>query len=251
MTTEQYRAHPALNFSLAKTLLDSPAHFKAAQDEERQETDAMRIGTLVHAMVLEGKDLRDMYALKPQGMSFATKEGKAWRDEQTLPILKEGDSEAIARAAQAVAANHDAARILKACQHRETPLIGSIMGVPCKALLDCHGTDGEEWVICDLKTTIDASPKGFAWAVIKSHYDLQMAWYRALLCNVEGISEPPCWLWLAVEKKAPFVNAVYQSDEWEESGNDKLVKVLDLYKRCTESGEWPMPHRGIQQLKRP
>jgi hypothetical protein len=189
-----------------------------------------------------------MYAIKPAGMSFASKEGKAWRDAQTLPILRAEDADGIPRMAQAIADNPNAAHILGSCQHRETPLIGSIMGVPCKALLDCHGTDGKEWVICDLKTCQDASPQGFAKDVHNRHYDLQAAWYSALLANVEGFSEPPFWVWLAVEKTAPFVNVVYTAEQWDQSGQDKLCKVLDLYKQCAESGEWPMPFRGMHSL---
>jgi hypothetical protein len=250
MTTEEYRAHPALNFSLAKALLDSPAHFMAARHNPPEETDAMRFGTLAHAMVLEGKDLTSMYVIKPEGMSFATKEGKAWRAEQTLPIIPSEEAARVHRMAQAVSANPHASALLKSCQHRETPIIGRIAGVECKALLDCHGTDGEQWVICDFKTCMDASPRSFAKDVHNRHYDLQMAWYSALLAHAEGFSDPPYWVWLAAEKNPPFVNVVYTSELWEQSGQDKLMRVLDLYKECTESGQWPMPYRGIQSLPR-
>lgn len=251
MTTAEYRAHPALNFSLAKRLLKSPAHFKAAQDEEQEETDAMRIGTLAHAMILEGKDLRHLYAIKPEGMSFATKEGKEWKAAQTLPILKEEDANMIPKAAQAIADNPHASHIMKQCQHRETPIIGTIMGVPCRALLDCHGTDGKEWVIVDLKTTTDASPRKFAAQVADRDYDLQMVWYQTLLANIEGTENPPWWGWLPIEKTAPFANSIYSGEDWQESGMRKLETVLDRFKECTESGKWPMPFRGINKLERP
>lgn len=251
MTVEEYRAHPALNFSLAKALLDSPAHFKAAEDEEKEETDAMRIGTLTHAMVLEGKDIRSMYAIKPAGMSFATKEGKAWRAAQTLPILKEEDANMIPMAAQSIANNPHAAAFIKGCQHREYVIIGSLYGVPCKALLDLCGTDGVAWAIGDLKTCQDASPRGFAKQVAAMHYDLQYAWYTTLLAAIEGLEEPPFWAWIATEKKAPFVNELYTAEEWHDSGMRKLETVIDRYKECSAKNEWPMPYRGMQRLERP
>jgi len=251
MNVATYRQYPALNFSLAKHLLDSPAHFKAALDEEQEETDAMRIGTLAHAMILEGKDLRHLYAIKPAGMSFATKEGKEWKAAQTLPILKEEDANMIPKAAQAIADNPDAARILKQCQWREKAIVGTMYGVQCKALLDCCGTDGKQWVISDLKTCQDASPRAFAKDVANRHYDLQAVWYQTLLGVVEQLEEPPYWIWKAVEKSAPFVNAVYTAEDWIESGTAKLYRVLESYKECTASGEWPMPFRGIQKLEKP
>lgn len=251
MTTEEYRKHPALNFSLAKHLLKSPAHFKAAQDEKFEETDAMRIGTLAHAMILEGKDLRDLYAIKPAGMSFASKEGKEWKAAQTLPIIKEEDANMIPKAAQAIAQNPHAAAFLKNCQFREMPIVGTIMGVECKALIDVCGTDGKTWAIGDLKTCQDASPRKFGYAVADRDYDLQMVWYSTLLANREGLEETPYWNWFAIEKTAPFVNVVYTGFDWVESGMRKLETVIDQYKKCTESGEWPMPYRGVINLERP
>jgi len=248
-----YREHPALNFSLAKHLLKSPAHFKAAQDEERKESDAMRIGTIAHAMILEGKDLRDLYAIKPAGMSFASKDGKAWRDAQTLPVIKEEDANNIPRMAEAIAQNKDAAGILRGCQHREMPLFATIMDVPCKALLDVAGCDptGESWVIADLKTCQDSSARSFGWTVEDMHYDLQAAWYSAILASVYNLDTPPFWVWIAVEKSAPFVNQVFTAEHWMESGIEKLERVLTLYKNCTASGIWPMPYGGMTALERP
>jgi len=251
MTTEEYRAHPALNFSLAKNLLKSPAHFQAALTETREPTSAMHIGTIAHAMILEGKVLADLCAIRPHGMSFVSKEGKAWKAEQTLPIISEDEESDLNLMTQAVRQNVYARSILMGCQHRETPLFASVMGVECKALLDCHGTDGEQWTICDLKTTQDASPRGFARSVADMHYDLQVAWYSAILAKHEQIETPPFWTWIAVEKKAPFVNVVYTADQWHESGLRKLEIVLDRYKECSASGKWPMPYQGIHQLEKP
>ncbi len=253
MTREEYRAHPALNFSLAKHLLTSPAHFKAAQDEEQEETEAMRIGTLAHSMVLEGKDLRDLYAIKPSGMSFATKEGKAWRDAQTLPILKEEEAEGLPRMAESIAANEDAAALLRGCAQVERPILFNLHGVECKALIDlCGANEARMWALGDFKTATDASPRQFPKAVADRHYDMQMAWYCDGLAIVEGLEMPPWCFWIAVEKKAPWLNVVYQAGaEVMESGRRKVERALTIYKECMERGEWPLPYRGIQPLYLP
>lgn len=252
MTREEYRAHPALNYSLAKHLLTSPAHFKAAQDEEQEETDAMRIGTLAHAFVLEGKDLRSMYAIKPEGMTFVSKEGKAWRDAQTLPILTEKDANGLPRIADSIAANPHAAAALRGCSEREVPIIATMHGVECKALLDLRGTDGETWAIGDLKTALDASPDKFGRQAYQNHLDMQAAWYSDLNALVVGADTPPWWFWIVTEKKAPFYNVVYQPDErMMESGRNKVAKALGIYKRCVASGEWPMPTEGVRTLTLP
>lgn len=253
MTREEYRAHPALNFSLAKHLLKSAAHFKAAQDEEQEETDAMRIGTWAHSMILEGKDLSGFYSIKPKAMSFSTKEGKAWRDAQTLPILKEEDAESVPAMAQSVADNPAARLMLQGCTERERPVFASLYGVDCKALLDFSGRkrDGR-LVIGDMKTDLDASPRKFRKKAYEMHYDMQMAWYADLLAISEGEEEEPECYWIVPEKKAPWATAVYRaSDRVLEVGRSKVLAALTLYRQCMKTGVWPKPYEGIYELDSP
>lgn len=254
MTTEEYRAYPAVNFSSLKHILKSPAAYKAHQDGEDdfEESDAMKVGTLAHAMILEGKNLLDMYAIKPAGMSFANKEGKAWRDAQTKPILKEEDANKIPKMAESIANNLHARHIIKQCQFRETPILANIKGVNCKCLLDSHGTDGVHWIICDIKTTDDVSPQAFARKVANMDYDFQQSLYTSALSIHEQIAdERPFWFWIAVQNKSPFTSVVYTADEWIDSGDDKMMRALDLYKECTAKGEWPQPYGGINKLPKP
>lgn len=253
VTREEYIATPGLNFSKAKLLLKSPAHFKAAEEEEEKEpTEAQQIGTLAHAMVLEGKDLRSMYAIKPDGMTFASNAGKAWKAEQTLPILTQDQADMIPGIADAIARDPFASAALKGCVHRERMALGSLQGVWCKGLLDCAGSDGSKWAIGDFKTTVDASPRAFEKLAYKNDYDLQAVWYSDLIALEQGLEEPPFFFWIACEKAKPFVNAVYHpSEAMMDSGREKLTHVLDLYKRCQETGKWPGYTTGIVELNPP
>lgn len=253
MTRDEYIALPGLNFSRAKHLLRSAAHFKAeTEDEEKETTEAQHIGTLAHAMVLEGKDLRSMFAVKPKGMSFANKEGKAWRSEQTLPILKEEDMDFVPAAADAISSDPHAAAILAGCPLREHGISGMMQGVQCKALLDLAGEGAGSWAIGDAKTCVDASPDGFSKAVFRSHYDMQIAWYADLLGIVEQLDSSPFAFWLAIEKPNAIAVPVYVATaQVLESGRRKVAKALDLYKRCLESGEWPAYSSGPLNLKVP
>lgn len=253
MTLTEYRAHPACNFSSLKYLLKSPAHYQAALNEPRTETPAMLLGTLTHSVALEGKELRDIATIKPTGMRLNTKDGKAWLESQNPNLLVIGEDEAmdIAGMAASIQANPHARHALSQCQHRETPVLSTIHGVDCKALLDAHGTDGVEWCIVDLKTTDDASPEAFARKVANLHYDMQAALYCAALSRAEQIESRPYWLWIAVEKTPPYACAVYSDTQWIESGELKMERVLQSWRECTESGEWPMPWQGINELPKP
>lgn len=248
MTTSEYRAHPALNFSLAKHLLDSPAHFKAALDEEMEPSEAMILGTVTHAYVLENKDIRDEYAIKPEGMSFATKEGKAWRDAQTKPILAESKAKHIPLAATAMSNQPLARKLLELAPHRETSILTEFRGVEIKALLDAHGDD----IICDFKTTNDCSHRAFQRKIFDMHYDMQAAWYCVAYMAKYGVDEPPAWYWLACEMSQPYAHKIYiASPEIIASGMDKMEIAIAKYKECTASGKWELPQVAWEEMEMP
>ena len=252
MTTSEYRQHPACNFSSLKHLLKSPAHYQAALQERVEETPAMRLGTLVHAMVLEDKEPTELYAIKPPGLNLATKEGKEWKAAQTLEIMSYDDLIAALEMKNSIIQNPHAKHALAQCPIRETPIIETIFDVPCKALLDAHGSDGNgAWAILDIKTTDDASPDGFGRKVANYHYDFQASFYSAILAQHHQLETRPFWMWIAVEKTAPYTCAVYAAAEWEESGDLKMERILRDWKTCTESDNWPQPFGGINQLPKP
>lgn len=254
MTTQEYRKAEGVNFSSLKYLLKSPAHYQAELNAKREETAAMLIGTLTHSVSLEGHEIDSIATVKPEGMNLATKDGKEWKAkalEHGLPIISTEDAIHIVNMAQSIRQNPHAAHVLSKCQERETPMFTTLHGVPCKALIDAHGTDGVEWCIVDLKTTDDASPDAFSRKVASLHYDLQAAFYSAVLGRVHQTEARPYWLWLAVEKTPPYACAVYDSTEWNDSGDDKMERVLRDWKQCTDSGKWPMPYQGINKLPKP
>jgi len=248
MNATEYRQHPALNFSLAKHLLDSPAHFVAAQDEDHEPSEAMMLGTLTHAFVLEDKDLRDEYALKPDGMSFATKEGKAWRDAQTKPILADEKAQRVPLCADSLAKSRTVRKMLELCPMRETPIICEFRGVEIKALLDMHS----EGLIADFKTAQDCTKRAFARKISDYHYDMQAAWYQAAHAAKYGLDEPAPFYWLVVEMKQPFARAIYRaSDSLIESGLAKMERAIEIYKECLASGKWELPEVELEEIDLP
>ena len=70
--------------------------------EESEDELKYAVAKLSHAMILEGKDLRSNFAIKPAGLNLATREGQEWKKAQTLPILKEEDANRVPRMAEAV-----------------------------------------------------------------------------------------------------------------------------------------------------
>ena len=72
-----YDGIQALNQSGAKELLKSPAHYQAYLARTREESKALRVGTAVHKLALEGLDAYNAtHAIAPE-VDKRTKEGKA------------------------------------------------------------------------------------------------------------------------------------------------------------------------------
>ena len=72
-----YDGIQALNQSGAKELLKSPAHYQAYLARTREESKALRVGTAVHKLALEGLDAYNAtHAIAPD-VDKRTKEGKA------------------------------------------------------------------------------------------------------------------------------------------------------------------------------
>lgn len=80
---EAYHADPALGSSGVRDIIVSPLKYWIKSpynpDREDEETSATNLGDYVHDRLLHAEK---KFAIKPDGMSFTTKEGKAWRDEQ-------------------------------------------------------------------------------------------------------------------------------------------------------------------------
>lgn len=246
MTAEEYRAAPGVNFSSLKHILRSPAHYQAALTSEREETIDMRLGTMVHGYWLEGKTPE--YVVKPDGMSFASKEGKAWKAAQTLPILTQEEAAREGGMCSALAEDAFAAAAMAKCPQRERSIFFKYRGVDCKARLDACGLSDGRWTILDLKKTLDARPAAWGKTAIDRDYCFQAAFYRAALASAEGLDYAPDFYWQAVEDSdAPTVVhyplTPIRSGVLDETGarigQARMDAAFDLLIECQQSGKWP------------
>jgi exodeoxyribonuclease VIII len=251
LAEDTYRAATGVNISALKSMGKSPAHYLAQLTQPKSEpTPAMVFGTLLHRAALEPHRLEGSFAVKPDGMTFVTKEGKAWRDAQTLPIITGEQNEALKGAAVSVASHPAAAAILDGAK-REVSVFRRIVrnnpeGLLLKGRLDIVAVDSQgATTIGDIKTTEDASPEGFAKSIAAFGYAQQAAYYMDLL-------EASFFLFIAVEKVAPYAVGVYCLDaESIALGREKNTRQLDLLEQCQESGIWPAYSQEIETITLP
>jgi len=238
-TRKEYDATIALNYSGAKELLKSPAHYKSYLTAEREETKALRIGSFVHHSVLEATTTADKYAALPEGIDRRTKEGKAAYEA----FLAASAGKTVLTADEWTLGNNVAQAMLRArdcigVKFTKTEFMFSVdyCGVTIKCAIDALGDDG---YLYDLKTTEDASPRGFLQSVRNYRYNLQAHIYRTAYEAAFG-ERVKGFRFIAAEKEAPFEFAVYElGAEIMTNAIFDFEQLVKTYKACVALDEWP------------
>lgn len=239
----EYDAIDAVNFSTLKHAARSPAHYLKALTAKTSETDAMRLGTAVHAAVFEPLTYGDAVAIWDGGRRY----GNPWdafcaENAGRLVITTEQQESALAiqqavqrsRFAELVAMGESEVTVV--WQHVEEQT-GEVPGltVKCKGRLDFLSAAG---CIVDLKTTRDASPEAFGRSGFNLQYHVQAALYSDGYTAATGRQLP--YVLLAVENQPPYVVQAYELSGTElEMGRQEYRRLLRLVDGCRRSGKWP------------
>jgi hypothetical protein len=137
----------------------------------RDRPDGAAQGLALDCVLTEdAQRFNDRFAFKPDGMSFATKEGKAWRAGQEGKIILTADDEAILNDAAAAVRAHPAWAEIQKCRAQMTVRReAKALGLGLQSRPDWLG-DG---VLYDLKKTRDLA--GFGRQAIDLGYHTQAA----------------------------------------------------------------------------
>ena len=232
MDIAEYHAHPALGSSRLRELLKSPAHFKA---NLRRETEALALGSLVHTLVLEPHAFPERYVVVPK-INGATKEGKAQKAAlaNETRIVVNGEVMAEASACATSIMGHRVYQQIRDAQVEHTVFwTDAETGIECKARFDVLGP-----LLVDLKTTRDASPRGFQRAIATYGYHIQAAHYMA--GAIANGMEPRGFLFACVETSAPYLAAGYlMGNPTLEQGERERREALTTYAQCLRDDRWP------------
>ena len=220
----QYFAIDLPSSSGTKTLLNGTnAHLAVERGVSRVETDALTLGAYLHALLLDPESIADNFVTIGD-IDRRTRGGKAeW--ESVLRRAGISDVRTVAQAqvrriitqpliaqatamAQAVRENPAAAQLLNTLSEREIAIIGEISGRPAKAKVDGIIRLAGACIVLDVKTTESAAPRDFAASAAKFEYFHQAAFYRRLVEQHIGVMDD--FIIIAVEKKAPYLTAVYR-----------------------------------------
>ena len=261
MDNADYHRHAAVSKSHLDQVARSPLHYWARYlDPNRVEpepTPAMLVGTAVHTHILELDEWDKRYVVMPEGIDRRTKQGKAeWEAFSTAAsgrtVISRTDAEQVMRMGHAVYSHPAAAMLLKQLPGKaETTHMWSdaTSGLQCKCRPDWLTDDGS--LIIDLKTTEDASPKGFEKSVGNWRYHVQAAWYLHGIEQASG-TRPDQFIFICVEKKPPYAVAVYAADpEMIEIGWQQAQRDLEVLATCKAANAWPGYSDQIETISLP
>lgn len=217
-----------LRWSNLKWMGRSAAHYRYYADNPVPETDAMRVGSRVHNLVLQGPG---QFAVWDGGR----RAGKEWDlfslANADATILTSDQQQRAVEIANAVLQNEQAAEALFACV-TETYREWEIAGRACCGTPDAVGPSS----IVDLKVTNDASPGRFPWHAKRMNWLGQLAWYDHGLFggNATNLSL------IAVEDKPPYQVVVYRlTPDACELGHRTWRSYFERLRVAEESGVWP------------
>ena len=242
-----YDGITALNYSGAKELLRSPAHYQSYLNQEREETKALRMGSLIHCAVLQPELLNEKFITAPE-VDRRTKDGKeAYAAFQSslkpgmTVVSAEESAECHLIASHAKLALE---RIGVTFDQTELMFTTDYNGVQLKCAID--GVSGD--YLWDLKTTEDASPAGILKAIRAYRYNLQAYFYR--LCYETAFERRMLgFRFLFVEKAPPFATAVVEiGPELMSYAVSDFEKALQTYRECTTLNSWPAYGDDIQVI---
>lgn len=228
-----------VHYSRLRHIGRSPLHYYQAVTGPHEDTLGMRMGRLIHSLVLGG----------PFVVYEGTRRGKAWDEFATAhdgeEIVTVSEFDAAVPVAEAVTAHADAQRLLAG--QRELALEWVAAGRKAAGRLDCLGSS----FVTDLKSTTNSEPGWFGRHAVKMGYHAQLAWYMDGV-EAAGLPAPQDAFIVAVEAKAPYAVVCYQlTPRALDMGRRTYRLWLERLAVCEQSNFWPGYVQSVTPLDVP
>lgn len=250
-----YQRIPRLNLSKLKHMEESPFHFRAAELEQEEDTEARLIGRATHTATLEPENWLARYAIWDGG----TRRGKDWdkfkKENEGQDILTADQRDRVIAIQKAVRGDEFAAKYLRDGSAEVTvlwthvePALGPRPGfeVRCKGRLDFTGAG-----IVDLKTTRSARPEKFFSQSWEYAYHVAAGWYSDGLAAATNGELRPFRL-LAVASKAPHAVQVFHvGAQLQNVGRATYRGWLAQLQECRATGRYRAYAEGELELEPP
>lgn len=253
----EYEKIDAINISTLVKGLKSMAHLKYELEHPTPPTDALRIGIAVHIAVFEPHRTDSFFVAPARGRR--SNEDKAWWEAFEAKAAAANGIVLSVEEADMVYAIRDSLRAFKPTREildaqgvgeMAVVWIDAETGLLCKGMVD-RFCQWNGWpLLPDLKTCLDGSVDEWPRVVYKHSYHVKAAWYLDGLQSIQ-----PCerrFIWIAVEKSAPYLPNLHEPDEEMLSvGRATYRRLLNQYAEAKKTGVWPGYPEGINPTRLP
>lgn len=250
-TCVDYHSHPAVSrtalacFRQSRRLYHA-RHVLRLPEAQLEPSDAMNLGTLCHAELLEPGSLEGKFAVLPMAWpDFRTKAAREWRDEQKAAGKIVVKAEAIAKQLAIVqSAAAIARRWIEAAAAIEQALfwVDSDTGLVCRCKPDWLVVTPETIYVLDFKTTGDASPSAFERQVNTLGLWLQDEHYsRGVERTMGDGKKSVVFLFVVVETEYPFRAGVHRIDRDGAAIANEYRDTLRTLAKCHADNDWREP----------
>ncbi len=212
-------------------------------------TAAMNQGSAVHSRIGEPESFNKEFAVKPEGLNLGSKEGKIWKKENPGKIILDHAFGESLQEIEKAFLESPGRRYYEMEGDTEFTFMWTQESVPAKCRPDWISEDRK--IIVDLKTTQDASKRGFQRSIGTYGYHIQAAWYCIGAEAVTGVKTEE-FTFIAIEKAAPYGIGVYKADqEMLEIGREKCQEALAMIATWEDLQIFPDYSEGVELISLP
>lgn len=226
-----------VHFSQLKAIALSPLHYKAALEHPKEQTPAMRLGSLIHAMVLGGEyKVWDGNRRGKDWEAFKATEGP----QALIVTMAEVDK---ASAISDALIRHPVARQFLRGKH-EVPVEWTENGRACASRgIDILGDD----YVADLKSSTSVQPFRFMRACLRLAYHAQLAGYIEAM-RQQGRLIRSAYI-IGVETVYPHdVTVLRLTDRALDMGARMRRLWIERLLACEAANEWPGYAQSVVEL---
>lgn len=256
LSMKEYRGQPAdaLSMSSSDAIIlneSTPAHLKAAWEEESEDTKESDIGTLIHTLILE-PHRKDSAIAIIDADSFQTKAAREARDEARakgkIPMLPKHLEQAMG-AVEAVRHHPVASHLLNEGKAEQSWFAkDAATGLYLKCRTDFFTSTR---IILDVKSVASAAPAFLQRRVYDGGWFQQAPWYCDVVERVDG-KPAKGYAWIVVEQKPPHSVVVRRpTDTMLMHGHRLNQKAFSIFARCADENRWPSYSAEIEDLTLP
>lgn len=245
---EEYSKNSAISNSDLGMALRTLAHYKLHKEmqskgiEGDSESEAKMLGHLLHELVLEpNKNTLKKIAIRPDDLSFRTKEGKEWRDSNKNKYILTKEQKNILINMRDSIWSHPRAKLFITNGKSEQSIFvkDQETGLNLKGRIDFLPSNDSNLCV-DLKTAMDSSKEGFQKAIGRYRYFRQASFYLDLCSKIEGLSPRTVFAIIAVEKTPPFATNIFiLEDSAIEAGRLEYKMLLNKVANAIKENKFP------------